>query len=360
MGSADLFVMADSIPPGSSVPLVPIVLVTGFLGSGKTTLINAVLRDTAFAGTMVIVNEFGSVGLDHLLVSNADDQVVLLDSGCLCCASSATLRDTLINLFAGRSSGTVPAFDRIIVETSGLAHPAPIVASLLGDSALTPRCTLTQVLTLVDAQHGAETLARYAEARRQVAFADRVVVSKTDTASESQIVELGDLLHQLNALVPIESWRQGQAAVALFAPPLFAAPRCTAESTTWMRGPLRPQYGDAEPEQEAEGHGDAFLQITIHTLWPKAVDWATYAGWIQALSRRFGKRLLRCKGLLALGDGDAPWVIQGVQGYFAPPQLLPRWPASVPHGFLVCIGESISRAELDAVVAPQTTFHSSN
>src|SRR6476619_3583939 len=119
---------------------LPLELVTGFLGSGKTTLIGEVLRDRAFAGSMVIVNEFGEVGLDHLLVSSAQDQVVLLDSGCLCCAASESLRDTLIDLFSRRSSGTVASFDRIIVETSGLANPAPLVAALIGDSALTPRC----------------------------------------------------------------------------------------------------------------------------------------------------------------------------------------------------------------------------
>ncbi|MDO9090571.1 MAG: GTP-binding protein, partial [Burkholderiaceae bacterium] len=130
---------------------IPVDLVTGFLGVGKTTFINAVLRDPAFAGAMVVVNEFGEIGLDHVLMSTADDQVVLLDSGCLCCAASGTLRDTLIDLSARRAAGSVPVFDRVIVETSGLAHPGPLIASLLGDSALVTRYALAQVLTLVDA-----------------------------------------------------------------------------------------------------------------------------------------------------------------------------------------------------------------
>src|SRR5690606_10016117 len=129
---------------------IPVTLVTGFLGSGKTTLINAVLQEPAFAGTLVIVNEFGEIGLDNALISNAEDGVVLLDSGCLCCAASGTLRDTLIDLFARGKSGALREIRQIIVETSGLANPGPLVATLIGDSALRTRCVLAQVLTLVD------------------------------------------------------------------------------------------------------------------------------------------------------------------------------------------------------------------
>jgi G3E family GTPase len=330
---------------------LPVDLVTGFLGSGKTTLINAVLRDPAFAGTMVIVNEFGDVGLDHLLVSSADDQVLLLDSGCLCCAASGTLRDTLIDLFARNSSGSVAPFDRIVVETSGLAHPAPLVASLLGDSALVPRCTLSQVLTLADAHNGSRTLERYAEARRQVAFADRLVISKTDTAEPPRIALLRQQLGGINAHAPVALWRQGESPTHLFDPPESTLHGASAGAEAWLRGPLRPQYADGSNEPDA--HGSAFRQITTHVLpLAGAVDWATYAAWTQTLSARLGQRLLRCKGLLALGDGTAPWAVQGVQGYFAPPMRLPAWPTPAPNGFLVCIGESISRAELDAIVAP--------
>ncbi|WP_457102176.1 CobW family GTP-binding protein, partial [Microbacterium sp. P5_E9] len=197
-------------------------------------------------------------------VSSADDQVLLLDSGCLCCAASGTLRDTLIDLFARRSSGSIAAFDRIIVETSGLAHPAPLVASLLGDSALTPRCSLSQVLTLVDACHGARTLERYAEARRQVAFADRLVVSKTDTADAEQIEQLMQGLATMNADAPIARWECADAPAPLFHAP-GAGPRGpVASAEAWMRGPLRSQYADNSAEPDA--HGSAFGQITTHVL----------------------------------------------------------------------------------------------
>jgi G3E family GTPase len=360
-------------------PRIPLDLVTGFLGSGKTTLVNAVLRDPAFSGTVVVVNEFGDVGLDQLLVGSAADDVVLLDSGCLCCAVSGSLRDTLIDLFSRRASGRLPAFRRIIVETSGLANPAPMVASLLGDSALTPRCFLAQVLTLVDPVNGLSTLERYPEARRQVSLADRLLVGKADLAESLPAAgrqRLRDALHALNPHALVALWRSTDAAGRHFAL-LDVAARHTAAPQTWLRGPTRAQYGwnadadtgapqceradlgadpgtdtymgaQGESSQAAPVHGPSFGKISSHVVpFPQTISWADYASWTGELRRRFGTRLLRCKGLMAIGDADAPWVVQGVQGYFASPARLPAWPADVRSGFMVCIGEAVTRVELD-------------
>lgn len=342
---------------GSTSPQrIPLDLVTGFLGSGKTTLINAVLRDPAFAGAMVIVNEFGQVGLDHLLISTAQDNVVLLDSGCLCCAVSGTLRDTLIDLFSRRASGTLQPFNRIIVETSGLANPAPLVASLLGDSALTPRCSLSQVLTLVDAATGLHTLGRYREAQRQVAFADRLLISKTDTASPAQVNALAAALAALNPNVPVERWQHTDSAVPHFAPLAAHVPARTAQGAgpvpLWLRGPLHPQYGDdGQDADPAATHSGAYRQITTHVLHvPQSTAWATYAAWTDALRMRFRNRLLRCKGLLRIEPDGGLWVIQGVQGYFAPPQRMAAGDNDNLSAFLVCIGEAITKAELDDIL----------
>jgi G3E family GTPase len=333
---------------------LPLDLVTGFLGSGKTTLINAVLREPDFAGAMVVVNEFGQVGLDHLLISTAQDNVVLLDSGCLCCAVSGTLRDTLIDLFSRRASGTVPPFTRIIVETSGLANPAPVVASLLGDSALTPRCELSQVLTLVDAATGVKTLGRYQEAQRQVAFADRLLISKTDTASPTKVEALAAALAEFNPNVPIGRWQCTDSVTPHFAPLAARVPAKTAEMAGpvlfWLRGPLHPQYGDDGQDAVSETvmHGSAYKHITTHVLHvPQSITWATYAAWTDALRTRFRNRLLRCKGLMRIEPDGALWVIQGVQGYFAPPQRMVAGVNDNLSGFLVCIGEAITRADLN-------------
>ncbi|MDO9436361.1 GTP-binding protein [Hydrogenophaga sp.] len=348
---------------GSS-PRLPLHLVTGFLGAGKTTLVNAVLRDPAFAGTMVIVNEFGEVGLDHLLVSEGKDQVVLLDSGCLCCAASGSLRDTLIDLFARRGSGSVPAFDRIIVETSGLAHPAPLIATVLGDSAIAPRCELVQVLTLVDAVVGARTLERHAEARAQVALADRLLMTKSEQADADATRELNTLLQRLAPFVPVALGEPSMPVASFFDDARTAGSgRSTnlhgLQVEAFLRGPLRGQYGDdsglvdtrdANDEDPVHGASRALIRSSAWRV-PTVPQWADYANWVHTLTARFGARLLRCKGLLAVGDDPQPWVVQGVQGYFAAPQRLARWPTDIHQGFVVCIGESLAADELASAMA---------
>ncbi len=355
--------METSRSSSNGTDRIPVVLVTGFLGSGKTTLINAVLRDSAFAGTMVIVNEFGDVGLDHLLVSSAQDQVLLLDSGCLCCAASGSLRDTLIDLIARRASGTVARFERVIVETSGLANPGPLVASLLGDSALIPRFALSQVLTLVDACNGVDTLADYDEARRQIAFADRLLISKTDTASPEQIQDLRGVLAGMNSQAIAGEWQRDQPAIDLLVS--VSAPGRSAEAgrpEAWLRRPLFAPFLNGAQKGPKPVHGSAFRQISTHVLRPATdtIAWVIYAHWTQAISARLGKRLLRCKGILPLGDDGSAWVVQGVQGYFASPERLEAWPDTEPQGFLVCIGNSITRAQLDTLTEPSPFVLSSS
>ncbi|WP_159597336.1 CobW family GTP-binding protein [Hydrogenophaga sp. BPS33] len=326
-------------------------LITGFLGSGKTTLINAVLRDPAFAQSMVIVNEFGSIGLDHLLISSAEDNVVLLESGCLCCAASGSLRDTLIDLFASRTSARVPDFKRIIVETSGLAHPAPLLATLLSDSAVTQRCELSKVVTLVDAALGFETLTRYVEARRQVGFADRLVISKTDTATTKAITTLRAQLGQINGHADVVHWQQGQPAAPILtakAPVVRPVPAPAA----WLRGPLRAQYADdaVANEQDADAHGAAFAQVSSKVLHiDAAMCWQQYALLTSTLTQRFGRRVLRCKGLVAIADDARRWVVQGVQGHFSAPTPLAHSHASPKNSYLVCILESVTQDEWDDV-----------
>jgi G3E family GTPase len=324
-----------------STPIIPLHLVSGFLGSGKTTLINKVLREPGFAGTMVVVNEFGEVGLDHLIVSTAQDNVLLLESGCLCCAASGTLRDTLIDLFSRRATGAVPPFDRLIVETSGLANPGPIVASLLGDSALRPRCELVQVLTLVDAVNGAGTLERYAEAARQAAFADRLLITKADSVSQAQVAQLDAQLRALNSHAAIDIAR-GDTPVTDYFKAAAIGQRTPPPAAAWMRGPLKAQYAGDQAV-----HGDAFRQITTHTFpVPGPIEWPAYAAWCDGMRRKLGSRLLRCKGLITLGPERAPWIVQGVQGFFAPPT---RYDGVAPEGFVVCIGEDLRRTDLEDI-----------
>jgi len=344
--------------------LIPVTLITGFLGSGKTTQLNAVLRNPAFAGTLVIVNEFGDVGLDHMLMDSAEDQVLLLDSGCLCCAASGNLRDTLIDLFVRRNTGSVPAFDRIVIETSGLAHPGPLTATLIADSALLSRCSLSQVVTIVDAANGADTLLHYHEARDQVAMADRLVIGKVDTASGEQIDAITAILSALNPHAPLHQWQIGEETSFILAPESFAKPTVVSEPEVWVENLLRSRQlasKDARDSTLWSGdtssnrltpfvHSSAFKTIHTHTLrfGQSPISWPAYASLTQALSQTFGRKLLRCKGLLRL-QGDEPWIVQGVQGYFAKPTRLPRNQAWNEDSFLVCIGVDISAERLYAI-----------
>ncbi len=346
---------------------IPVTLITGFLGSGKTTQLNTVLRDPAFAGTLVIVNEFGDVGLDHLLVDSAKDQVLLLDSGCLCCASSGNLRDTLIDLFVRRNAGAIPPFDRIIVETSGLAHPGPLTATLIGDSALLSRYKLSQVLTVVDAANGAQTLTSYQEARDQVAMADTLVIGKTDTANIPQIQQLSTMLSGLNQYAPIHTWKIGQDTAHILASDSSTKSTVLSQPEIWIENlmgsrHLRPK--DVKPVSlwgndllnkkslAAFTHSSAFQNIQTYTLrfGNTPMSWPSYAALTQMLSQKFGRMMLRCKGLLRL-QGEHPWIIQGVQGYFAKPTRLSNHQVWNESSFLVCIGATLNAESLRTITA---------
>ena len=177
---------------------IPVTLLTGFLGSGKTTLANRLLRRPSFANTAVIVNELGEIGLDHLLVERGDDSVLLLDSGCLCCALQGGLRETLADLFVRRAAGSVPRFERVVVETTGVADPGPIANALVLDALLRAEFRLAAIVTTVDALHATRQLEEEPEAVRQVVLADVLIVTKTDLAAPEAVAALGVRLEELN------------------------------------------------------------------------------------------------------------------------------------------------------------------
>jgi G3E family GTPase len=183
--------------------VTPVTVLTGFLGSGKTTLLNRLLRDPRLADTAVIVNEFGEIGLDHLLIERAEENVVLLDSGCLCCTVSGSLRETLADLQLRRKVGELPAFRRVVIETTGLADPGPILATLAGDRLVTDHYRLAGLVACVDGLHALEEFAEHREAVRQAAMADRLVLTKTDLASEERLEEIRRALAVRNPAAPI-------------------------------------------------------------------------------------------------------------------------------------------------------------
>jgi G3E family GTPase len=323
---------------------VPVILLTGFLGSGKTTLLARWVHHPAFADTAVIINEFGEIGLDHVLLEKSDDSdVVLLDSGCLCCAMNNPLQDSLEDLYYRRLRAEVPPFRRVIVETSGLADPAPLVNTLAADPSVAAHYEFAGVVATVDAVHGMESLASYKEAATQLALADRVVVTKTDLASAAQVQAVLEEVAQRNPharTVLSPGQRPDDAAIAAL------------EGLQAHALPAVPAPQDAQPLRPGRFSHLLRYGIGSYTLRAgHALGWPAYARWVDAMQRRLGERLLRLKGTLAMEDGRL-YAIHAVHHLFSPPAALDA--DAVPpalHGTLVVIARDLSADELEEVFA---------
>ena len=299
---------------------MPVSIVTGFLGSGKTTLISAILRDPAFARTAVIVNEFGEIGLDHDLIATSDDQVLTLTTGCLCCAVQTDLVRTLMDLYGRRQAGAV-AYDRVLIETSGLSDPAPVLQSLMADTAVGATHRLPAVITLVDTVHGEATLQDHPEARHQVALADRLLISKTDLRPLSD--RLATHLDALNPSALRLTTRQARAA------DLFGDSGIEALTARLVRTPSRAGHTDV----------DTFTLLRDRPLPALALTLL-----LQAAAEHCGPRLLRLKGLVAIEETPGqPALIHGVRHIVGVPRFLDGWPTADERTRIVFITRAMPR-----------------
>lgn len=278
--------------------MTPVTVVTGFLGSGKTTLINGLLRHPGMADTAVLVNEFGEIAIDHLLVEALDEATVLLGAGCLCCALRDDLAAALADLLARRRTGALPPFRRVLLETSGLADPAPILHTLLAGEDAAPgdaadRYRLEGIVATVSALHGEGQLRREGESLRQAAVADRLVVTKADLAGAAAASGLRRRLARLNEDAVILDAPASPAA--LFAPgPLDGG---GARLRRWLDAPA------------AARHDETVAAMALTAAAPLRID--RVAAWIEALLARHGDRLLRLKGVLDLAGSDLPVAVHG-------------------------------------------------
>jgi G3E family GTPase len=296
--------------------MIPVSIITGFLGAGKSTLLRHVLRDPAWADSAVVVNEFGEVPLDHELIAVSEDSFVSVSTGCLCCVVRDDLTATLLDLLRRREAGEVRRYARVLIETSGLADPAPILHALMSDPVLGATHELHGMVTLVDAVHGAASLARHPEAQRQVRLADRILVTKTDLAAAPEAA-----IRALNPAAPLRVATRGAA------PPewLFAAAS-------------RPE---ALPDWAAR-HSQGVGSMVIERDEPTPALALTL--WMQGLSEHAGPRLLRLKGLVALAEQpDRPAVLHAIQHVVHPLEWLERWPRDDRRSRIVLIGENIPR-----------------
>jgi G3E family GTPase len=327
---------------------IPVHLLTGFLGSGKTTLLNQLLKSPEFADCAVLVNEFGEVGVDHHLIQPVQGEVVLLPSGCLCCTVRGDLAEALRSLLAQRDAGTVPAFGRLVIETTGLADPTPVLSTLMHERVIRHQVRVGSVITTVDAVNASDTLARFPEAAKQVAVADRLIVTKTDLAAPEAVQALRARLAGLNALAEVhESGGQPLSAGALLGDE-GGEGNAGARLALPERGPLGLHRSLVQPPA---GNPDGVASFTLDL--DTQVDWTVFGVWLSLLLHTHGQQVLRVKGLLNVQGAERPVVVHGVQHLIHPPEHLSAWPPGERRSRLVFIAQGVAP---DAIRRSLTAF----
>ncbi len=334
--------------------LIPVTLLTGFLGSGKTTVLNHVLKEPGMAATAVIVNEFGEIGIDHLLVERATDDVVLLNSGCLCCSVRGDIVDTLLNLYVGRANGKIPHFVRVVIETTGLADPAPILHTLISDPLVAARYMLDGVVATVDAVNGAGTLDRQSEAVKQAAVADRLLLTKSDLAEPGTAAALKARLAALNPGAPVLPVAQGAVDPALLFNLGFYDPQTKSiDVQRWLREEAYEaghEHSHEHQQIDVNRHDERIRAFCITRERP--ISWAALSTWLDALATMRGDDLLRLKAIVALSDRPGePVVVHGVQHLFHPPVLLKEWPSDDHRTRMVFITRDLPREAIESTLA---------
>jgi G3E family GTPase len=328
---------------------IPVTLLTGFLGSGKTTLVSRVLADPRFSDTAVVINEFGEVGLDHVLVEAAPETIVEMTSGCLCCTVRGDIRQSLVMLLERSERGELPLFSRLIIETTGLADPVPVLHTLMADPRLVRRYRLAQVVTCVDAVNGRHTLATHEEAVKQVAVADRLLVTKTDMQPLSP--ELRARLAQLNPSAMLLQTQSAEFNLRLLADDTahFMPDAKSTDVLGWLKADHH-VHDHHHDDLDVNRHGDSIRSFCIEL--EKPMSRFAFSVAMELLAANQGADLLRVKGLVALEEHpDQPVVIHTVQHIMHPPVRLDRWPSEDHRTRMVFITNGIAKETLQQFFA---------
>jgi G3E family GTPase len=321
---------------------IPVTLITGFLGSGKTTLLSRLVRHPSMARAAVVINELGEVGIDHDLVTMSSENIALLANGCICCSVRTDLQETLRDLFARRRVGELPDFDRVIVETTGLADPAPVVQTLASDTLLAAQFRLDGLVTLVDAFNLMTQLAHHAEPAKQIALADRLIVTKSDLVDAAQLDRVLAAVHDINPGAKTTVALHGEIDPAELTGLGLGTARAGAATLSFLGAELSGD-GDIGGRTLARRSPLHDAGIRTHVLrFDAPFTWTAFSSALELLATLRGPDMLRVKGIVNV-EGQ-PVVVQGVQHIFHPPVTLDRWPSADTGTRLVFITRHIEAA----------------
>jgi G3E family GTPase len=317
---------------------VPVVLITGFLGSGKTTLLRNLIGQPGMANSALIINEFGEIGLDHLLVESSVDNILMLDNGCVCCSIRGDLVDTVGDLFAKQAAGEIPEFSRILIETTGLADPGPIVRDLAEAKSLRGRCSLRRVVATVDGVLGPAQLRNTPEVSAQIAQADICLITKADIAGRNEVNVLIADLRSISPVLDIRIVSHGN----IEAGELFAESRGKVQSPigAWHT------HGDHVHDSSARHHHSGVESWSLRLDQP--LPWARLRDWMAMAYSLRAAHILRMKGVFWLAESERPVIMHGVAGLVSAPAMLDQWPNGVRQSQIVFITKGLSAAHLKA------------
>lgn len=333
---------------------IPVTLLTGFLGAGKTSLLQRFLHRADLRRTAVIINEMGEIGLDHDLIEVARESVVAIEGGCFCCTTRTDLSRALRQLNLQRIKRQIPDFDRVVIETSGIADPVPVLQTLISDPICAQEFALDAIVTVVDGLLAEVTLDHHEQARRQIAVADRLLVTKLDLTASGTAEKLSAALRAINPTAPIlaaprtglldPDWLKGGS---------WSVGRRLTDAETWLNGEAPPDHGHDHDGHDRHHHGDV---ASFSLRRPGAIPRRALEGFLKLLALDHGQHLLRMKGLVRLQESpDRPALVHAVQHVVHEPMILDRWPSADQETRLVIIGQNLPQERVQEIWASIAT-----
>jgi G3E family GTPase len=341
--------LSDALTALQIAGKLPVTVITGFLGSGKSTLVKRLLTRPEMNRVAVIVNEFGEIGIDNELIAEVSENMTLLSNGCLCCTVRTDLEETLRELFIKRRAGEIIDFDRVVIETSGMADPTPVVHTMLTDGMVFSRYRLDGVVTLIDAINGPGQLKDFPEAGKQVALADRIIITKTDLAKPAEIEALTETLTEANPYAAIYTAVQGEIDPALLIDVIPARPRAE-QVESWLFGSVQGQGEGESGYLGSRVRAAHTMNVSSFVLtFDTPFSWDAFAAVTQLLTSLRGPDLLRVKGLVNISGETGPVVVQGAQHLFHPPVALAAWPSDDRRSRIVFITRNIPKQAVEGL-----------